>query len=358
MKTRLAMLFALAAPIALAQSRVPPRAPAPPGNPITDEKIALGRQLFFDPRLSLDGKVSCHTCHRVISGARTIDGADGLPTSVGVYGRRGARNAPTVLNSGLRSALFWDGRATSLEEQAVGPLVNPVEMAMPNLAHVVKVLDGISGYRTAFAEAFAAERAVPDQGITIDELAKAIATYERTLMTPDSPFDRFLAGDEAALSPRARSGWARFRSLGCLGCHGTATFSREDYYLRMPANPVDDFEYLLGFSRDRGRADVTGRGKDANSWRVPSLRNVALTAPYFHNGLVPTIEQAVRIMARVQLRRVLEDEEVKDLVAFLNSLTGQLPEETQPELPGLTMWGAATTPPLPPDVMTARPSRR
>jgi cytochrome c peroxidase len=340
MNPRLAIVLALVAPIALAQTRIPRRAPAPPDNPITEEKIALGRQLFFDPRLSLDGTVSCHTCHRVIAGAWAIDGADGLPTSIGVHGRRGTRNAPTVLNSGLRSALFWDGRATSLEEQAVGPLVNPVEMAMPDLATVVTVVDGIPGYRAAFAEAFAAERA-PGQRLTIDEVAKAIATYERTLMTPDSPFDRFLAGDETALSPRARGGWELFRSLGCLGCHGTTTFSGDDFFLRMPANPVDDFEYLLGFSKDRGRANVTGRGKDVNFWRVPSLRNVALTAPYFHNGLVPTLEQAVRIMARVQLRRVLEEEEVKDLVAFLNSLTGQLPEQTQPELPGFTMWTAA-----------------
>lgn len=357
MKLRTAMLLALIAQAALAQTRIPSLAPAPPGNPITDEKVALGRQLFFDPRLSLDGKVSCHTCHRLIEGASPADGADGLATSVGVYGRRGGRNAPTVLNSGLRAALFWDGRARSLEEQAVGPLVNPVEMAMPNLEAVVAVVEAIPGYRAAFAEAFASERragastgaeAGAGRGrgarITIDEIAKALGTYQRTLMTPDSPFDRFLGGDESALSPQARRGWDRFRSLGCLGCHGTATFSSADYYLRMPANPVEDFEYILSFNKDRGRATVTGRGKDLNAWRVPSLRNVAITAPYFHNGLVTTLDQAVRIMARVQLRRVLEDEEVAELVAFLSSLTGQLPEQTPPELPGLSPWTAAATP--------------
>jgi len=340
MNLRLAVVLALTAPAAFAQTRIPPRAPAPPGNPITDEKVALGRQLFFDPRLSLDGTVSCHTCHRVVESAGVVDGSDGLSTSIGVYGRRGGRNSPTVLNSGMRSALFWDGRAASLEEQAKGPLVNPVEMAMPSLDAVVAVVDAVPGYRAAFAVAFAAERP-KGGGITIDEIAKAMATYERTLNTPDSPFDRYTAGDESALSPEARRGWERFRGLGCLGCHGTSTFSQQDFYLRMPANPVDDFEYLLGFNRDLGRGAVTGRGKDLNSWRVPSLRNVALTAPYFHNGLVTTLEQAVRIMARVQLRRTLEYEEVAELVAFLKSLTGRLPEQTPPELPGLALWSAS-----------------
>lgn len=336
MKLHLALVLALIAPAALAQTTIPAQAPAPPDNPITEEKVALGRQLFFDPRLSRDGTVSCHTCHRLLEGPAPADGADGLATSVGVFGHRGGRNAPTVLNAGLRSALFWDGRARSLEEQAKGPLVNPVEMAMPDGDAVVAALEAIPGYRAAFTEAFAAERpAGGSRRITLDEVAKAIATYERTLMTPDAPFDRFLRGDEGALSPQARRGWARFRSLGCLGCHGAATFSGQDFFLRMPANPVDDFEYILAFHKDPGRAGVTGRGKDLNSWRVPSLRNVALTAPYFHNGLVTTLDQAVRIMARVQLRRTLEDEEVNELVAFLQSLTGRLPTQTPPELPGM-----------------------
>jgi cytochrome c peroxidase len=337
----LTLALTLVASATLAQARLPAVAPAPKDNPITEEKVALGRLLFFDPRLSADGTLSCESCHRLTGNDGPADGADGRRTSLGVGGRMGPRNAPTVLNSGMRAALFWDGRASSLEEQAKGPLSNPVEMAMPPEA-VVAVVEGIPEYRAAFARIFAAQRA-PGAGLSLDEIVKVLATYERTLMTPDSPFDRYLAGDASALDPLEQRGWQRFRSLGCIGCHGTPTFSDQDYFIRMPGNPVDDFEYLLSYSQDRGRLGVTGQGRDMNKWRVPSLRNVALTAPYFHNGMVTTLDQAVRIMARVQLRRTLENEEVAELVAFLKTLTGRLPEQQAPQLPGVALWAGPLT---------------
>jgi cytochrome c peroxidase len=225
--------------------------------------------------------------------------------------------------------LFIDGRAGTLEEQAKGPLINPIEMGLANHNTVVSIVESIPQYRADFKKAFKDSRK-PGAKITIDEIAKAIATYERTLTTPDSPFDLYSRGDKNALSPSAQRGWQKFQSIGCITCHGAATFSNEDYFLRFPMKSVPDIDLVFDFTSDLGRASFTKDPKDKNKWRVPSLRNVEITGPYFHNGSVPTLEQAVRIMGRAQLSLTLSKEDVSDLVAFLKSLTGKVPVQTPP----------------------------
>lgn len=307
---------------------VPERAPAPADNPITAEKIELGKKLFFDKRLSLTKTVSCESCHRVTG--PNPNGTDSSPVSTGIGGLKGGRNAPTVWNSGLRTALFIDGRAKSLEDQAIGPLINPIEMGLADHATAVAIVESIPEYRAEFQKVFKDSRK-QNSKITIDEIAKAIATYERTLVTPNSAFDRYTLGDITALSPSAKRGWDKFQSLGCIACHGAATFSNADYFMRFPMRSVPDIDLVFEFTADPGRAAATKNPKDNNTWRVPSLRNVEITAPYFHNGSVSSLEQAVRIMGRAQLYRSLSKDEVSDLVSFLKSLTGKAPVQTQPK---------------------------
>lgn len=288
-------------------------------------QVELGRHLFFDSRLSRTGEVSCASCHDVVGGG---NGADHARFSRGVGGQMGGRNTPTVWNAALRTNLFWDGRAASLEEQARGPITNPVEMGMEPAA-VVQTLDADPQYRAAFERAFAQTR-TPDAGLSFDEVTRALAAFERTLLTCEAPFDRYRRGDETAISEQAREGWQRFNALGCIGCHGTPTFSTGDYFLRFPVRSVPDITYLFRVTDDEGRVGFTDNLKDRNVWRIPSLRNVALTAPYFHNGSVATLEQAVRVMGRAQLNRVLADGDLKALVAFLESLTGERPSIEAP----------------------------
>lgn len=298
-----------------------------------EAEIELGKRLFFDPRLSGNRTVSCHSCHRLVrEQGRPPSGTDNLRVSEGVFGRMGTRNAPTVWNAGKRSVLFWDGRVASLEEQAKGPFVNPLEMNMPNGEAVVDTVEAISAYREALREVYGRERGARTR-TSIDEIASAIAAYERTLTTPNAPFDRFRAGEASALSERAKHGWDKFRSFACVACHGAPTFSGSDYFIRFPVYSRTEYETRYELTADVGRFGATGAPVDRNRWRVPSLRNVALTAPYFHNGKVETLDQAVRVMGRVQLNRVLTDEDVRDLVAFLESLTGEAPDEVPPVLP-------------------------
>lgn len=287
--------------------------------PLDAELVELGKTLFFEPRLSSTGEVSCASCHDLAAG-----GVDGLAVSRGVAGRRGTRNAPTVWNAALRTALFWDGRAASLEAQAGGPILNPDEMGMPDEAAVVARLGALEGYRDAFARAFG------DGDVTFARVVAALAAFERTLLTPGSPFDRWVGGDEQALTPAAKRGWLAFNRLACIACHGEPTFSSRDVFVRFPVRAVTDTPYVLGATRDRGRGELTGLARDDNTWRVPSLRNVALTAPYLHNGSVAKLEQVVRLMGRAQLATTLSDEDVADLVAFLESLSGPLQGEQRP----------------------------
>ncbi|MES9990674.1 MAG: cytochrome c peroxidase [Candidatus Thiodiazotropha sp.] len=328
---------------------LPSSAPEPRDNPSTKEKVRLGKMLFFDTRLSADGSLSCASCHE-ISDAK--GGSDGLSASIGIEGQQGSRNAPTVLNAAFQKVLFWDGRAASLEDQAKGPLVNPIEMGMPSLDRVVETVNGIAEYVEAFALAF------PSQpSITIDNIAKAIAAYERTLITPDSPYDRFVRGEASALSEQQIRGMALFESTGCILCHSGPNFSAasifsDDIPFRLfPSIPGTEFERRYHLSDDPGAA-TNNSGSEPGVWRIPSLRNVNRTGPYFHNGSVTTLQEAVRIMARVQLNKslsnnatddnaiqwmpgnqrlivaneqALSDREIEEIVAFLKALDGDLP---------------------------------
>ena len=304
--------------------------PAPADNPSSAAKVTLGKQLFFDPRLSIDGTLSCNSCHDVNG-----NGTDSRAVSIGVGGHLGTRSAPTVWNTVFISSHFWDGRARTLEEQAKGPILNPIEMGMPHKEATVERIREIPGYRTAFAEVFGGKNPV-----TMDNIAKAIATYERTLTTPNSPLDQYLRGDKTALSPATIEGMQEFEKLGCHRCHTGPAFAG-------PANMPTGEAFMEWFPAFTSRyvkeyhlRDDLGRNNEVHSrpatgkWRVPTLRNIALTAPYFHNGSVKTLDKAVRVMARVQLNRDISDHQAEILVAFLKSLTGEFVVQTPPQLPG------------------------
>ena len=289
---------------------LPDTPPIPEDNPMTPEKIELGKMLYFEPRLSSSGVISCHTCHNL-----SLGGTDRLPTSLGHEFLTGGRNAPTVLNAAFFNLQFWDGRATGLEEQAEGPIQAGVEMAMP-ADMAVNQIASIEGYLPYFESAFPDE----ENPITFANIAKAIATFERTLITPDDGLDRYLRGDESALSDDAKRGMEIVVQVGCVACHNGPMLS---------TGTLMPFEH----GEDRGLATITGAEADQFRFRVSTWRNVSLTAPYFHDGSVETLEEAVRVMGSVQLKRDLTDDEVYYIVAFLESLEGELPEVAIPLLP-------------------------
>jgi len=309
---------------------LPLSVPDPADNPSTVEKIGLGKQLFFDPRLSVDGTVSCNFCHDVNG-----NGTDSRSTSVGVEGQVGNRSAPSVWNAAFLSAQMWDGRLPTLEEQAKGPILNPIEMAMPHEQAAVDRIASIPGYVKQFNIVFGGENTV-----TYDNIAKAIAAYERTLITPNSRFDKFLRGDSSALTRQEKNGMETFLELGCVRCHrgpamaGPRLPNGKVFLQWFPAfaSPYDEeFKLKEDLGYNSGKEDELSvrRGK----WRVPSLRNIANTAPYFHNGSVKTLNKAVRVMARAQLNRELSDYEADVLEAFLKTLTGEYSVQTPPVLP-------------------------
>jgi len=293
------------------------------------KKVELGKMLYFDPRLSVDGTVSCQSCHNLNS-----NGSDHRPHSIGVRGQAGDRKAPTVWNAVFMSSMFWDGRAKTLEEQATGPILNPIEMGMPNAKAVEDRLKSIPDYQKVFADAFGSK-----DPITLANVGKAIAEFERTLVTPDSPFDQFLAGKQNAIGESAKKGWALVNSVGCTSCHTGQNFAGPALPQGTPnlrkfptfAGSIYDAKYKL--LADEGRAKTTKDPNDKNLWRVPTWRNVALNAPYFHNGSVSELGEAVRVMAKTQLNKDLKDDDVKHIVAFLNSLTGKRPSIVGPQLP-------------------------
>lgn len=308
---------------------LPKKVPVPKDNPQTPAKIELGKQLYFDPRLSKTGTVSCNSCHAVEGG-----GTDNRAFSTGVEGKLGGRSSPTVWNSALMSVLFWDGRAKSLEEQAKGPLINPVEMGMPDHDAVMKRVAAIPGYVEQFGKVFPG--ATP---MTIDNLAKAIASFERTLVTPNSPYDKYMAGNKKALTAGAVRGLKTIEEVGCTTCHFGPNFAGPEleagmgFYQKLPQHPGSDYERKYDLTKDLGRFEVTKDENDKNMWRVPTWRNVALTAPYFHNGSVKTLDEAVRVMAKMQLNVTLTDAQAADIVEFLKSLTGERPKIVLPQLP-------------------------
>lgn len=308
---------------------LPNVAPAPADNPVTPAKVELGKTLFFDPRFSSTGTVSCFSCHNVMEG-----GDDHRPTSIGVHGQKGGRNAPTVWNAAFLSAQFWDGRAATLEDQSKGPPVNPVEMGMPSLDATIDRVRKIPGYLPLFEAAFGKGAA-----ITMDNAAKAIATYERTLITPDSAYDRYVKGDKTALTTQQVNGMRQFAAVGCTTCHQGPNFSGPalphgtPFLMKFPTYPGSPYTATYDLMKDQGRFESTRHEGDQHMWRVPTLRNLVYTAPYMHNGMVKTLPDAVRVMASTQLNRTLSDAEVTDIVAFLESLTGPFPVQTMPHLP-------------------------
>ena len=277
----------------------------------TPEKIALGKKLYFEKALSINDSQSCNSCHDLNNGNM---GVDHEPTSPGAKGERGGRNSPTSVNAGFHIAQFWDGRAADLKAQAKGPILNPGEMAMPDEETVMNKLSGIVGYPAMFRAAF------PDQNkvMTYDNLAEAIAAFERTLISRDR-FDTFQKGDLAALNDQELRGLESFVTTGCISCHSGATIGGSSYQKVGVVTP-----YMAADSEDLGRAAITGHDAEKFFFKVPSLRNVAKTAPYFHDGQVPTLEEAVSIMAEVQLGKELQNDEVQDIVAFLNTMNGEI----------------------------------
>jgi cytochrome c peroxidase len=293
-----------------------PAAPDP-GDPIAEARVELGRLLYYDPRLSKNQDISCNSCHML-----DRFGVDGEPTSPGHKGQRGARNSPTTLNASLHLAQFWDGRAADVEEQATGPVLNPVEMALPSEEHVTVVLESIPGYVTLFAAAFPEA----DQPTTLQNAGIAIGAFERGLLTP-AAFDRFMQGEAGALTAQQQRGLQTFIATGCITCHNGPAVGGAMY---QKLGLVNAYE-----TGDPGRFEVTGQESDRYVFKVPSLRNVAETGPWFHDGSVTSLDEVVRLMAWHQLGRQLEAAQVRDIVAFLGALTGSVDAEyvAVPELP-------------------------
>ncbi|BBL58802.1 cytochrome-c peroxidase [Methylomonas koyamae] len=306
----------------MAAEPLPSVAPAPADNPTTLEKVTLGKMLYHDPRLSSTGTVSCASCHNTMLG-----GEDNRPVAMGVNGQTGGRSAPTVWNAAFNKVQFWDGRADSLEAQAAGPVTNPIEMGMKSWDDVVARLKTIEGYQHAFEKAFGKD------SISKENATKAIAAYERTLITPNSPYDKYLGGDKDAMTKQQIRGMEKAVEVGCTSCHSGPAFNGPGVFQKFPVNSNGYFEAQYHFLKDKGLAEVTKKDSDEHMWKVPTLRNVALTAPYFHNGSVKTLDRAVWLMAKLQLNKELSDGDVADIVAFLNALTGEFPTQTMPQLP-------------------------
>lgn len=302
---------------------IPDKPPVLKGNPATPAKVDLGAKLFFDPRLSKSQLISCNTCHNV-----GLGGADLQETSTGHGWQKGPRNAPTVLNSVFNIAQFWDGRAKDLAEQAKGPVQASVEMnATPEL--VLKTLNSIPEYVQAFKAAFPGQK----DPVSFDNMAKAIEVYEATLNTPDSAFDRFLKGNRKALDAKATSGLKLFIEKGCVACHSGINVGGSGYYpFGVVAKPAEN---ILPRG-DKGRFTVTNTSSDEYVFRSPSLRNVAITGPYFHSGVVWSLREAVDVMGSAQFGIQLSGEETDAITAFLGSLTGKQPKVVYPLMPAST----------------------
>ena len=278
----------------------------------TPERIALGKKLFFETRLSINDSQSCASCHRLDDG---FAGVDNLTTSPGAEGQLGTRNSPTVLNAGWQTSQFWDGRAEDLVEQAKGPILNPIEMAMPDEKTVENKIQAIAEYPPAFAVAFADSK----PAVTYQNIAEAIAAFERTLRTP-SRFDDFLNGDTDALSQLEQRGLQSFIKLDCKQCHDGMLLGGESFELLGKEQPYDN-------QSDQGMYVLSKDEDDRMFFKVAPLRNVALTAPYFHDGKIATLAEAVRAMGWLQLNKKLTDQQVNELVSFLNSLTDKQREK-------------------------------
>lgn len=324
-KTITLLLIGTAA-VATTARAAEPIQPIKPVQSINLAQVELGKKLYFDPRLSKSGFISCNSCHNLSMG-----GTDNLKTSIGDHWQQGPINAPTVLNSSLNVAQFWDGRAADLKAQAGGPIANPGEMGFTHQL-AVSVLTSIPEYVVEFKQVFG------DDSIDIDKVTVAIAEFEKTLVTPNSRFDRWLLGDKDALTPNELAGYDLFKNSGCIACHngeavGGNSFQKmgvmEPYQAKSPAE---------------GLSAVTGKDADRFKFKVPTLRNVAMTYPYFHDGEAETLTEAVDIMGRLQLGKQFSEQENAQIVAFLKTLTGDQPSFLLPILPPST---DRTPPPKP-----------
>ena len=316
--TSLMVALAVSAVSVAAWASTPRNEPITPIEPYVSDNpamVQLGKKLFFEPRLSMSGIISCNTCHNLSRG-----GTDNLVTSIGHGWAAGPVNAPTVLNSSLAIAQFWDGRAADLQEQAAGPIEADIEMAMPHTL-ALDVLNSIPGYQDEFEQVFGSRE------ITIDMVTAAIAEFEETLVTPNSRFDQWLLGDDGAITEYELAGYQLFKDSGCTACHngeaaGGTSFQRMGIVQAYEStSPVE------------GRYSITGDDADRFSFKVPTLRNVEYTYPYFHDGQAKTLEQATDIMGQIQLGRHYTEEEIDKIVAFMKTLTGDMPQLTLPMLP-------------------------
>jgi cytochrome c peroxidase len=290
-----------------------------PNSELTEDRIKLGRILFYETRLSQSGQLSCNSCHDLEN-----YGVDGRKTSEGHKKQFGTRNSPTVYNAAGQISQFWDGRAADVEEQAKGPILNPIEMAMKDEKVAIAWMRKVKEYDKLFKDAFPGEK----DPINYDNVAIAIGAFERRLFTP-SRWDKFLKGDKDALTKEEKAGFNKFTEVGCVACH-SGVYVGGSMYQKLGL--VKPFE-----SKDLGRFEVTKNEADKMMFKVPSLRNVEKTAPYFHDGQVETLEQAVKLMGEHQLGKDLSDADVASIVTWLKTLTGEIPKDyiAKPELPGV-----------------------
>lgn len=292
--------------------------PIEPVKEINLAQVELGKKLYFDPRLSKSGWISCNSCHNLSMG-----GTDNLKTSIGHGWQQGPINSPTVLNSSLNLAQFWDGRAKDLKEQAGGPIANPGEMAFTH-SLAIDVLESMPGYVTEFKQVFGTDK------IDIDKVTQAIAEFEKTLVTPNSRFDQYLLGDKLAINEQERKGYVLFTQAGCTACHNGPALGGTSFQKMGLVKPYKTSNPVEGLSA------VTGKDADRFKFKVPTLRNVEMTYPYFHDGEAQTLTEAVDVMGRLQLGKEFSDTENAQIVAFLKTLTGDQPLFLMPILPPST----------------------
>ncbi len=327
MKKIMSIVIATALGLGVADvSAKEPIQPIEPAKGINTAMAELGKKLYFDPRLSKSGFISCNSCHNLSMG-----GTDNLKTSIGDHWQQGPINAPTVLNSSMNLAQFWDGRAKDLKEQAGGPIANPGEMGFTHEL-AVKMLESIPAYVDEFKKVFGKE------GVNIDEVTTAIAEFEKTLVTPNSRFDKWLKGNKKALSADEIAGYNLFKASGCASCHNGPAVGGNSY------QKMGVIEPYKATSPAEGRVAVTKEDADRFKFKVPTLRNVEMTYPYFHDGEAGTLSEAVETMGRIQLGKKFSDKENVQIVAFLKSLTGDQPSFKLPILPPSTDM---TSPPKP-----------
>ncbi len=312
---------------------LPDKVPVPKENPLSSAKIELGKKLFFDPRLSRDGTLSCNSCHNIFAG-----GEDGRSFSIGYQGKITRRSAPSLWNVGFKTVLYWDGRSKNLEAQTKDHILNKSITGFKVEKNYIDRIQKIPGYQNEFNSAFG-----KSSKISLTLVAKAIASFERTLTTPDSRFDRFIKGEKSLLSKQEKQGMEEFRLQGCIACHFGVNFSGpapgpalkmgDGFYEIFPNYRGSKFDELYNLTQDKGIYDLTKNPRDMFMWRVPSLRNIAITSPYFHNGSANSLVEAIEVMGKTQYNFDLTAQQIKDIAAFLKTLTGIRPTITSPLLP-------------------------